>query len=203
MNLDDLQNAWKAEGGDGDALPSLHAELKKARQPIDRIRKNMKGEMFYQLAAILILGGLPFYFRFTTQLSMVYYSAYVLLLLISVYYFNRFYRFFKEIDSYTGNSKDNLYELYYSIRLNMEAYKSFSFLLLPFAILAALLTSLNVPEPGNYAVPKVDNQHWVTLPIVIAVVSITVFLATNWWVEHFYGKYARQIRHLLDELKEN
>lgn len=202
MNLDDLQKSWEKEGLDSEPLNTLPEKLKKAHQPLDRIRINMKNELFYQSLAIILMGFWPIYFKFTQHFSIAYYSIYALLVLVSIYYFLRFYRFFKESHNYTGSSKDNLYELYYEIRLNMEAYKSFSFLLVPFAMIAALLIVfqrrlLKFPDR-----PLMDAGDWIVIPVVLVLMTVFIIWATNWWVERYYGKHAKQIRKLLDELKE-
>ncbi|MBL7767951.1 MAG: hypothetical protein JNK20_03210 [Flavipsychrobacter sp.] len=202
MNLDELQQAWGKEGSDSEPLNLVFEKLKKAHQPLDRIRINMKNELFYQSFAILLMGFWPIYFKFNQHFSIAYYSIYALLLMVSAYYFLRFYRFFKESHLYTGNSKDNLYELYYEIRLNMEAYKSFSFLLVPFAMIAALLIVFNrrlLKYPDKQLMEAGD---WIVIPVVLVLMTVFIIWATNWWVEKYYGKHAKQIRKLLDELKE-
>lgn len=202
MNLDELQKAWGKEGSDSEPLNLVLEKLKKAHQPLDRIRSNMRKELIYQSIAILIMGFWPIYFKFNQQFSIAYYSIYALLIMVSVYYFLRFYRFFKESHQYTGNSKDNLYELYYEIRLNMEAYKSFSFLLVPFAMIAALLIVFNRRLLKYPDKQLMEASDWIVIPVVLVLMTVFIIWATNWWVEKYYGKHAKQIRNLLDELKE-
>lgn len=202
MNLDELQKAWGKEGSDSEPLNLVLEKLKKAHQPLDRIRSNMRKELIYQSIAILIMGFWPIYFKFNQQFSIAYYSIYALLIMVSVYYFLRFYRFFKESHQYTGNSKDNLYELYYEIRLNMEAYKSFSFLLVPFAMIAALLIVFSRRLLKYPDKQLMEASDWIVIPVVMVLMTVFIIWATNWWVEKYYGKHAKQIRNLLDELKE-
>lgn len=38
--------------------------------------------------------------------------------------------------------------------------------------------------------------------ILFAAIVILIVVLTNWWVSVFYGKYAKQIKAILDELKE-
>lgn len=202
MNLDELQQAWDKEGAETEPLNLVPEKLKKAHHPLDRIRHNMKKELFFQSFAILLMGIWPFQFHFNQNFSIAYYAIYFLLLVVSAYYFLRFYRFFKEINHYSGSSKDSLYELYYEIRLNMEAYKSFSFLLVPFAMIAALLIVFNRRLLKHPDKPLLEAADWIVIPVVLVVMTIFIIWATHWWVERYYGKHAKQIRNLLDELKE-
>ncbi|KYP14148.1 hypothetical protein [Flavihumibacter sp. CACIAM 22H1] len=202
MNLEELQEAWKKEGEGSQPLKTSLETLKRAHQPIDKIRFNMKKELFFQSFAIILMGFWPIQFKFNQQFSMAYYGIYSLLVVVSIYYFYRFYGFFKTMHNYSGNSKDSLYELYYEIRLNMEAYKSFSFLLVPFAMIAALLIVFNARLLKQPQQPLLTDADWIVLPIVLVGMTLFVIWATTWWVDHFYGKHARQIRQLLDELRE-
>lgn len=203
MNLDELQEAWKQEGKDSDPLHTELDKLKQVNQPLDRIRFNMKKELIVQSFAIVLMGFWPIQFRFNQQFSMAYYCIYFLLLMVSLYYFYRFYCFFKMMHNYSGNSKDSLYELYYEIRINMEAYKSFSFLLVPFAMIAALLIVFNSRMLKYPEKPLLTDADWIFIPIVMVCMTAFIIWATNWWVEHFYGKHAKQIRKLIEELKES
>ena len=38
--------------------------------------------------------------------------------------------------------------------------------------------------------------------VVVAVSILFMGLALEWWVRHFYGKYAKEIKNVLDELME-
>lgn len=202
MNLDELQQAWKREGEDGTPLRANLEKLKQAHQPIDKIKRNMRKELIYQCLAILGFGVLPLQLKFNQQFSTLYYFVYTLLVIVSAYYLYRFYAFFRQMHNYSGSSKDNLYELYYEIRLNMEAYKSFSFLLVPFAIVAAILMSFNTRMQNAPGEELIRASDWFRIPITLVIMILVVIWLTNWWVNHFYGKHARKIRQLLDELKE-
>ncbi len=202
MNIEDFQSAWEKEGADSKPLNPVLEKLQRAHQPLDRIRFNMRKELICQSIAIVTMGFWPVFFRFNYEFSIFYYSIFALLVVITVYYFARFYQFFKDIHNYSASSKDSLYELYYEIRLNMEAYKSYSFLLVPFAIVAAMLIVFNSKMQKNPGMPLMDSSDWVKYPLVVVVMVAFIIWATHRWVDHFYGKHAKQIRKLLDELKE-
>lgn len=202
MNFEELQTAWKDSSPDEVSIPSTLEQLKSAQQPIDRITGNMRKEIYYQVASILLMGVFPIIFQLGSQAYRLYYLMYVLMMVISIYYFYKFYRFFRQIPHYNNNSKDSLYELYYQIRLNLETYKSFSFLLLPFAIMASLLIIFDQRfQPGSVSL-QFSNRDWGVLTGAIIGATVAIIITVNWWVEYFYGKYARQIRKLLDELRE-
>jgi hypothetical protein len=203
MNLNDLQEAWNREEGGENELKLNLVALKEAHQPLESIRKNMKLELYVQLAAIGFLAFAPAYFGITGKLMMAYYSLYALMLAVSGYYFYRFYLFFKRMHNYNANAKDNLYELYYEIRLNIEMYKSLSYLIFPFALVIGGMIgySFNMNENPRDTI-LINENDGIILPVLAIIITLFLIAATNWWVNYFYGKHAKRIRKILDDLKE-
>jgi hypothetical protein len=203
MNFNDIQEAWnREEGGENELKLNLTA-LKEAHQPIDSIRKNMTTELYIQLAAIALLAYAPFYYGISGKLLMAYFTLYGLLVTVSGYYFYRFYLFFKKMHNYNANAKDSLYELYYEIRLHCEMYKSLSYLLFPFflvigGIIGYTTRTKELPEEPLFT----GDMDWIILSVLSIFFTMMIIAATNWWVNHFYGKHAKRIRKILDELKE-
>jgi uncharacterized membrane protein len=202
MNFNEIQDAWDNTKGQDEDLNLLNLSLKNANQPIDSIRKNMKNELYYQLAAIIMIALFPIYFKTSGNALILFYTIFALLLVISFYYFYRFYLLFRSMHNYTANLRENLQELYFEIRLHLEMYKSFSFLLLPFVFF--LMGIIVFAKKGTEAqpVPRMeDGADWLFYPIIGVVMTIIVIGLTNWWVTYFYGKYADRIKKTLDELK--
>jgi uncharacterized membrane protein len=113
----------------------------------------------------------------------------------------KLYVFYRRLGKTTLNTKDSLYETYFDIRLNMELYKTFGFALIPFVILFLLGFMY-------YKIPDFFTKGLDSAPFLVTTFSIVIFtilfmgLALEWWVHYFYGKYAKEIRKVLDELKE-
>ena len=120
---------------------------------------------------------------------------------VCIYYLVKLYRFYLRLGKTTLNTKDSLYETYYEILLNMELYKTFGFALVPFIIM--LLFGIFYNE-----IPEFLNNGFSSNAFLATTVSIVVFsilyigFALEWWVHHFYGKYAKEMRKVIDELKE-
>ena len=202
MNFDDIKSAWDNESGNEMDIPESVKRLKRAEHPIDQLKRNIRNEWYLQLTAIIFLGAIPLLFRINENLYFMYYILYVLMIAISAYYFIKFNGFYKRLGNTNLSSKDNLYELYYELKLNMEMYKSFTFVLTPFAL---MIFGLYYISQNNLAKLLIqDNINIRIIPLLIASIFVLgiIVAGTHWWVEHFYGKYARQIKQLLDELKE-
>lgn len=203
MNFNDFQDAWKNDEGHQEALSLRSETVRKANQPIDSIRRNMKNELYYQLGGILFIALLPLFYKIPGMSLIIYYALFTLLLIISMYYFSRFYQLFKKMHNYNLNVKDNLYELYYETRLHIEMYKSFSFLLLPFIIfITGIIIYAERLQKINSGGEGWDGSEVVFFLPYAIIITLIMVLVTNWWVNRFYGKYAKRIRKILDELKD-
>ncbi|HSK13179.1 MAG TPA: hypothetical protein VK907_08180 [Phnomibacter sp.] len=204
MNFNELQEAWKDEGGSEHRLSIPPAGVSKASQPIDAIRRNMKKEYYYQFVSIGFIFFFPNFFNITGNVLIVFYSMFGMLLMVSAYYFFRFYSFFKKMHHFETSARESLLELYYEIRLHIEMYKSFSFLLLPFVLIVLGTLGYDrymkalTTEGGQGSM----EQILIRIATTMVLVTLAVIVLTNWWTEHFYGKHANRLRQLLDEMKE-
>ena len=119
---------------------------------------------------------------------------------VSAYYLIKLFIFYKRLNKTALNTKDNLYETYFDIRLNMELYKTFTFALTPFVIL--FLVGVLYFKLPNAATLFTDSTNSIALFVSVLFSMLFMGVALEWWVHFFYGKYAKEIRTVLDELKE-
>ena len=203
MDFNDIQSAWKNESNENVQLPTNLDKLQTANTPLDKIRKNLRNEFIYQISAIILIGFVPMYSSFPEKMVAIYYLLYAVMVAISVYYLAKLFFFFKRINNTPLNTKDSLFETYTDIRINMELYKTFSFALTPFLVVYLLGSSL---YESQHASQLLNGD--ISTKILMVIVGVVVFsilfmaIATEWWVNHFYGKYAKEIRKVIDELKE-
>jgi hypothetical protein len=203
MNIENFKDAWNSQAGENIILPKTINQLKAAGQPLDKIKKNMKHELFSQLLGIILLGIFPQLLKITKELYLLYYALYALMLLVCGYYLVKFFFFFKQVDATVLSSKENLYELYYEIRLKIEMYKSFAYLLAPFSIIFSAILIFGLEKNKLFEkLRNITNMDMLLCFVLFATIIVVVTLITNWWLNHFYGKYVRQIRNILDELRE-
>jgi len=200
MNFDEIKDSWDKEGTEAAVqIPPAMSALRKAKHPIDKLRARMKMEFFMQLIAVVLM---PFLWRISADERPLFLCFYVLFVAISAYYLYYFYKFYNGMHNYNTDTRDGLLELYYQLRLNMERYKSFGFLLLPFLFVFLGFVELGNTKTGPLNVFILLNKHpylFVSLLGLMAVFYIFIIVA---WVKSFYGNYALQIKDVLDELKD-
>ncbi|MFH6993065.1 hypothetical protein [Flavobacterium sp. FlaQc-48] len=203
MDFNDIQNAWNNEKTENVVLPDNLEKIQSANTPLDKIRKNLKCEFIIQTVCIIIFGFIPFIYDFEPKIAKTYYLFFSIFVAVCIYYFVKLYLFYKRISNITLKTKDSLYETYFDVRLNMELYKTFGFAVTPFVILF-LIGFFYTKFTKNDTVQIIDisDSQLISffLIIIFSILFMGIFL--EWWVQYFYGKYAKEIRKVIDELKE-
>ncbi|MEP6930719.1 MAG: hypothetical protein ABI850_11920, partial [Flavobacterium sp.] len=89
------------------------------------------------------------------------------------------------------------------IRLNMELYKTFGFALTPFLILYLLgfFYYKFSRIPGFFA-EEFTNLQLAGFFSIVVFVMLFMGISLEWWVHKFYGKFAEEIKKVIDQLKE-
>ena len=200
MDFNDIQSAWNNENTKNVVVPTQLEKVQQANTPLDKIRKNLKNEFIYQIVSIVLIGFAPYLNGFPEQAITPFYLLFSLFVAVSAYYLIKLFVFYKRLNKTALNTKDNLYETYFDIRLNMELYKTFGFALTPFMIL--FLVGVLYFKLANGATLFTDSTNSIALFVSVLFSMLFMGIASEWWVHFFYGKYAKEIRTVLDELKE-
>ena len=203
MDFNDIQNAWNNEKTENVVVPNNLEKIQSANTPLDKIRENLKKEFIYQIISIVLIGFLPLVYNFPPKMATLFYLLFSLFTAVCIYYLVKFYVFYKRLNSITLKTKDSLYETYYDIRLNMELYKTFGFALTPFMILFLIVfLYFEFSKIPGFISNDFTNYQLAGVFFVVVFCMLFMGLGLEWWVHKFYGKFAREIKKVLDELKE-
>ena len=203
MDFNDIQNAWNNEKTDNVVVPNNLEKIQSANTPLDKIRKNLKNELIYQTLSVILIGFTPLLFHFEAKLWTPFYLLFSIFVGVCIYYLVKLYLFYRRLNTITLKTKDSLYETYFDIRLNMELYKTFGFALTPFVIVFLIgFLYIQFAKASNFQGMDFNNSQLISLFSVIIFSILFMGLALEGWVHYFYGKYAREIRKVIDELKE-
>lgn len=205
MDFNNLQSAWDNDTNNDIQLPNQLDKLQSAKTPLDKIRKNLRHEFIYQLIAIVFIAFLPGRYQLHPAFNTSFYLVYLIFAAISAYYLIKLYFFYKRLDDKASNTKDNLYETYYDICLNIELYKTFTYSLTPFALVLMALFILGDSRMKLYEtiqLDKISETSMVIGIVLFAFLMLIIGLMAEAWVYFCYGKYAREIKKVLEELKE-
>ena len=203
MDFNDIQNAWNNEKTENVVVPNNLEKINSANTPLDKIRKNLKKELIGQLVALVLIGFVPYLYGFSENWFVPFYLFFSIFVAVSVYYLVKLYFFYERLNRITLKTKDSLYETYFDVRLNMELYKTFGFALTPFLVvfLIGVLYDKFSKKPG-FDVTDFSNSQLISVFTVVTFSILFMGITLEWWVHKFYGKYAKEIKKVIDELKE-
>lgn len=201
MNFDQLKKQWNKEDSDVH-IPDTIEQLKESKHPVEKIQKNMKREFPMQILAIILIAFFPQQFKFPSSQYIIYYVSYTMMVVISSYYLLGFYKFYKQTELYTGNTKNSLWKIYHELRLNMERYQSFGFLLLPHFLVTMGLFIYNTMEEQGKSLTELSASHQQALIIAVLIGTLAVITSIVLWTKYVYGRSAKQLENILNEMDE-
>jgi hypothetical protein len=207
MDIDSLQQMWENDKPQNIQVPTDLEKLKSVNMPIQRLKKSIKKDLLIQLTAIAFLGIVPFLLKnkLAPMFFMSYYLLYLLAIIISIFFCIKLYKFYKKIVNTNADTKDNLYETYYNIRLFIELYKSLNYALMPLGMIYMFLIPLgSKAEKIIKLYNDAQNPEYYLFGAIgiIALLMISTWAITEAYTKYFFGKYANDIKKVIDELKE-
>ncbi|MBD8082011.1 hypothetical protein [Chryseobacterium caseinilyticum] len=196
MNIDDLKDTWNRENLE--ATPEISTEQRKSMNlPLEKMRKNMRGEfwstvgIFVFAFALMAVSPAPFKFNFYVNLLLVS------MLFVTVFYFSKFFKLYKEMGNPALNTYDGLKDLLHQLELNKQYYMSFYVAFAPFIVCEMIIVLEFIPR----AVP-LSNIKIASISIGTLVAGIfALFYLGKWWFQRFYGKNIDIIKNLVNDLK--
>lgn len=204
MDFNDIQNAWNNEKTENVVLPNNLQKIQSANTPLDQIKKNLKKEFIYQIISIVLIGLVPLICPFPPKGVILFYLLFSLFTAVCIYYLVKFYLFYKRLGAITLKTKDSLYETYFDIRLHMELYKTFGFALTPFLILYLIgLFYFKLSKIAGFFADEFTHYQLIGLFSIVVFTMLFMGIALEWWVHKFYGKYAKEIKKVIEELRED
>lgn len=201
MNFDQLKEQWNKEDSNVH-IPDTIKQLKESKHPIERIQRNMKREFPMQILAIILMAFFPLQFQFPSSQCSIYFVSYTVMIVISSYYLLGFYKFYKQTELYTGNTKNSLWKIYHELRLNMERYQSFGFLLLPHLLITIGLVIYNTMKEQGKSLPELSASHQQGLIIAVLIGTLGFITSIVLWTKYIYGGSAKQLENILNEMDE-
>lgn len=201
MDLDKFKENWK-KNDDGNELPYNITKLRSSMHPLDKLKSNMRQELYTQVLAFAFVAFVPCWADFSRTSIVIFYITYIVFFIIAAYYMATFFRFYSKLQKYSGTAKKTLSEIYVDLRLNVERYKAFGFLLAPFFIAWLLLYLNDKMQRRNQSLSNLSEQNIIVLFLIIIVAISATMTLVVFWTNLNYGKYAKQIKSILDELDE-
>jgi hypothetical protein len=196
MNIDDLKNTWNEENPFQET-PEISIEQKnKISLPLEKIRKNMRMELWSTVGifvfAFSLIALCEGNFKFKFYLSILIGS----MVFVTFFFFSRFFKLYRNMSDPAMKTLDGLKDLLHQFNLNKQYYLSFYLSFVPFLVCELIIVLEFTPRP----VPLSEIQIAAILIGTLVITMPLLMMIGKWWFRMFYGKYIRQIEHLVQEL---
>ncbi|WP_121966309.1 hypothetical protein [Myroides sp. N17-2] len=199
MNFDDLKKSWQEQSIEDSVSISNDLGAQVSHLPLEKVRKNVKKEIWVQVLSVILVAFTPQLLKLNASRIGGFYLFYILFVLICGYYIFKMYIFYKRSASLNLNSKDSVYESYYSLKLYIQLYESFSYSLIPFGILLLLaVTSSNTLD----SILRGDITSLIKLGIASVIMLGFIYVLLKIWISKLYGQYLIQIENTLELFTE-
>lgn len=207
MNFEELKSEWNKGPENEVNIPDNLERLGKSKLPVDQVKKMMRKELYLQIGGIVFIGLLPliqilpeYPYTLITDYKF-FYMIYAFTLIISVLFIYKFYKFYIYINHNNVNTKDGLYEIYYELKLNLEAYKTWSYSITPMLIIMIVQIWQVTSKAINSESKLFENIYVIGLISVLC--AIYMYSATNWWINRHYGQHLNRLKSILFDLNED
>lgn len=206
MNFDKLQQQWNQENNEV-SLPQNLDKIKEAHNPIDKVRRNMKFDLISQAVLTVLIGFVPYAKRneWDFQSISIFALFYVLMVGFMLYYTLKFYRFYKQSYNLSYDSRKNLMWFAYELRLFIELYRALTFIMMFLGMALGLYFGMHFNTTGQDIFHLKDADFlklFGVLFFMVAFLLALVVLFMEFVINHYYGKYYKKIKNILNQLDE-
>lgn len=210
MNFDDLKSAWNSDSGNNIEIPKNLESLKEAQSPIDKVKKNLRMELWLNAAFLVIFFALPFMVdRLIPMSTILYYTILIMTIMPMGYYFINFYKFYGRINKLTFDTKSNLDNAYFELKHFTEIYKVMQHFISPNFFLLGFILGIG-PKIGKMleklvTVKDFDNDGLILGAIILGAFLLGLtgfFFYINAYINYLYGKHLKQLEKIRESLKE-
>lgn len=206
MNFDKLQEQWNKENNEV-SLPQNLDKIKEAHNPIDKVRRNMKFDLISQAVLTVLIGFVPYIKRneWDFQSISIFALFYVLMVGFMLYYTLKFYRFYKQSYNLSYDSRKNLMWFAYELRLFIELYRALTFIMMFLGMALGLYFGMHFNTTGQDIFHLKDADFLKLFGVLFFMVAFLlglVVLFMEFVINHYYGKYYKKIKNILNQLDE-
>ncbi len=206
MNFDKLQEQWNQENNEV-SLPQNLDKIKEAHNPIDKVRRNMKFDLISQAVLTVLIGFVPYIKRneWDFQSISIFALFYVLMVGFMLYYTLKFYRFYKQSYNLSYDSRKNLMWFAYELRLFIELYRALTFIMMFLGMALGLYFGMHFNTTGQDIFHLKDADFLKLFGVLFFMVAFLlglVVLFMEFVINHYYGKYYKKIKNILNQLDE-
>ena len=191
MNFDKLQQQWQKEEVSAPEISLEHQH--KINNPLQKIRKNMKMEIWLNIFSLILLIPLSKVF---SENPFLRWTMMMVFFFIIFFFTFKFYLFYIKTKDYSIDTLNNLLEIKFELRTLKELYQAYYVSSIPFFM--GMLFLFLGKHDFFFFFDLI--MHYAPFIVFFSIVALVIGIGV-WWFENYYGKYINQIENILNELK--
>lgn len=196
MNIDELKNTWNEDIFE--ETPGINIEQRnKINLPLEKIRKNMRLE-FWSMIGIFVFAFIVCGFCQPFKLQFYITVLIASMLFVTVFFYSKFFRLYKEISSPELKTFDSLKDLVMQFNLNKQYYLSYYLSFVPFIVCEIIIVLEFIPWPQPFSETKIA----IILISSVVLGLFALYFLGKYWFYRYYGRYIVHIEDLLKDLKK-
>lgn len=196
MNFDKLKEQWNEQSSDDIKINKDFENHNEANTIIDKVRKVMRKDFFFQLTSFPLLLFYPFIFDIATPLVWFVITCYIFIMIIPLRILFNFYRNSYKLEY---NSLKNISWFYYNYKFSIEIFKVYSYII---SILIVMFFGIVYMEKKTFLQFENLWQLYVYIISTLIIYALVCIWMMKWWIKKLYVKPLEQIKQILEELEE-
>lgn len=196
-NSEDLREIWNKGQEPVREFGTEALDTKGALSSIERIRQNMKMELY--LLLLSLVAGIVFlnFYAPKPQTATLIWMILAILLATTLFFALKLFRFYRKSYGMVFNTRESLIWFMYEVRLIIEMYKSYSITCIFgggfIGLIHGIQNRADNPAPEFLSFPAITFTTGI-------LILLFVYLVIELWLYWFYGRYVRRIEKLLEDL---
>ncbi|CAM3382570.1 hypothetical protein [Empedobacter stercoris] len=196
MNFDELQKQWDNQSSEKVKIGNDLDIKTEANTVIDKVRKTLKKDFFFQITIFPILLLFPYYFDMNNQLIWWIVICYCATLIIP---FTYIFRFYKRSYRLEYSSLKNINWFYYNYKSSIDVYSIYTYVLCILMIMFVGIVYIQKNTFIHFESPLLLYVYIVSILVIYVVFCIWIL---KWWINQFYKKPLLELENILNQLEE-
>ena len=193
MNFDELKKQWDNQPTDEVEVNPVFEKKQEANTIIDKVRKVMKKDFYFQLTSFPMIIAYPFLFGLNSPIIWWIVACICFIMIVPLFYLVKFYNSSYKLEY---NSLRNINWFYYNFKSSITIFSLYTYTLSILCILfiGAVAIEKDSVNPSNF--------NLIFMIIFIPLYVIFCIWILKWWVNKLYKKPLLELEEIVNQLEE-
>lgn len=193
MNFDELKKQWDNQPTENIEINTDLEIKQEANTVIDKVRKVMKKDFYFQLTSFPILLIYPFLFGLKSPIIWWMIACICFIMVVPLFYLIKFYKSSYKLEY---NSLRNINWFYYNFKSSINIFSLYTYTICILCILfiGTVFIEKYPLNPNNFII--------IFMVIFIPIYVVFCIWMLKWWINKLYKKPLLELEEILNQLEE-